>query len=74
MRFNHVQPPFDNLKLREAVLNLVDQKDYMQAAAGDPKYWKTCVALFGCGTPLADRGRRRRAAARRPNPAKAQSN
>jgi peptide/nickel transport system substrate-binding protein len=52
LRFNHVQPPFDNLKLRQAVLNLVDQKEYMQAAAGDPKYWKTCAALFGCGTPL----------------------
>jgi peptide/nickel transport system substrate-binding protein len=25
----------------------------MQAAVGDPKYWKTCVALFGCGTPFA---------------------
>ena len=53
LRFNHLQPPFDNLKMREAVLNLVNQKDYMQAAAGDPKYWKTCVALFGCGTPFA---------------------
>src|ERR1051325_5352036 len=52
LRFNHVQPPFNNKKLREAVLNLVDQKDYMQAAAGDQKYWKTCVALFGCGTPF----------------------
>jgi peptide/nickel transport system substrate-binding protein len=53
LRFNHIQPPFDNVKLREAVLNLVNQKDYMQAAAGDPKYWKTCVALFVCGGPLA---------------------
>src|SRR5437764_1112297 len=52
LRFNHVQPPFNNLKLRQAVLNLVDQKDYMGAAAGDPKYWKTCAALFGCGTPF----------------------
>jgi peptide/nickel transport system substrate-binding protein len=24
----------------------------MGAAAGDPKYWKTCAALFGCGTPF----------------------
>jgi peptide/nickel transport system substrate-binding protein len=53
LRFNHMQPPFDNLKLREAVLNLVNQKDYMRAAAGDPKYWKTCVALFTCGAPFA---------------------
>jgi peptide/nickel transport system substrate-binding protein len=52
LRFNHIQPPFNNLKLREAVLNLVDQKDYMGAAAGDPKYWKTCAAVFGCGTPF----------------------
>jgi peptide/nickel transport system substrate-binding protein len=52
LRFNHIQPPFDNVKLREAVLNLVDQRDYMGAAAGDPKYWKTCAALFGCGTPF----------------------
>jgi peptide/nickel transport system substrate-binding protein len=52
LRFNHIQPPFNNLKLREAVLNLMDQKDYMGAAAGDPKYWKTCAALFGCGTPF----------------------
>ena len=52
LRFNHVQPPFNNLKLREAILNLVDQKDYMGAAAGDPKYWKICAALFGCGAPF----------------------
>jgi peptide/nickel transport system substrate-binding protein len=52
LRFNHLQPPFDNLKLRQAVLNLVDQKDYMRAASGNPKYWKTCVAIFGCGTPF----------------------
>ena len=52
LRFNQVQPPFDNLKLRLAVLNLVNQQDYMHAAAGDPKYWKTCAAIFGCGTPF----------------------
>jgi peptide/nickel transport system substrate-binding protein len=52
LRFNQLQPPFDNRKMREAVLNLVNQKDYMGAAAGDPKYWKTCAALFGCGMPF----------------------
>jgi peptide/nickel transport system substrate-binding protein len=53
MRFNQIHPPFDNPKMREAVLNLVDQKEYMEAVAGDPKYWKTCDALFICGTPFA---------------------
>jgi peptide/nickel transport system substrate-binding protein len=53
LRFNHLLPPFNNPKMREAVLNLVDQKEYMAAVAGDPKYGKPCTALFICGTPLA---------------------
>ncbi len=53
LRFNHTLPPFDNPKMREAVLNLVDQKDYMRAVAGDEKYWKVCGAIFICGgTPF----------------------
>jgi hypothetical protein len=53
LRFNHLLPPFDNLKMREAVLNLIDQKDYMRAVAGDEKYWKMCGAIFICGgTPF----------------------
>ncbi len=53
LRFNHTLPPFDNPKMREAVLNLVDQKDYMRAVAGDEKYWRTCGAIFICGgTPF----------------------
>jgi peptide/nickel transport system substrate-binding protein len=53
LRFNHTLPPFDNPKMREAVLNLVDQKNYMRAVAGDEKYWKTCDAIFVCNTPFA---------------------
>src|SRR5208282_362872 len=70
LRFNHIQPPFNNVKLREAVLNLVDQKDYMGAAAGDPKYWRTCAALFGCGTPFETKAGAD-ALLNGPNPAKA---
>jgi peptide/nickel transport system substrate-binding protein len=70
LRFNHIQPPFTNAKLREAVLNLVDQKDYMAAAAGDPKYWKTCAALFGCGTPF-ETNAGAEALLKGPNPVKA---
>ena len=52
LRFNHILPPFNNPKMREAVLNLVNQKDYMAAVAGDEKYWKTCVTIYVCGGPL----------------------
>ena len=72
LRFNQLQPPFNNLKMREAVVNLVNQKDYMGAAAGDPKYWKTCAALFGCGTPF-ETNAGADALLNGPNPAKAKA-
>lgn len=52
LRFNHTLPPFNNKKMREAVLNLVNQKDYMAAVAGDDKYWRTCATIYVCGGPL----------------------
>src|SRR5581483_8982496 len=45
--------PFDNVKMRQAVMLVVDQKEYMTALAGNPEYWKTCYSYFACGTPLA---------------------
>jgi peptide/nickel transport system substrate-binding protein len=54
MRFNHLQPPFNNQKLRQAVLVALDQNDYAIAVAGDPKNGKPCASYFTCGTPLAN--------------------
>jgi len=53
LRFNQLQPPFNNAKMRQAMLYAVDQKEFMQAAAGDQKFWRTCYSYFPCGTPLA---------------------
>jgi peptide/nickel transport system substrate-binding protein len=53
LRFNHEQPPFNNVKMRQAVQMLVDQKNYMTAVAGDQKYWKACYSFFPCGTPMS---------------------
>lgn len=53
LRFNHLQPPFNNPKLRQAVLHLVDQKDHMTAVAGDEKNWKVCPSFFICGSPMS---------------------
>ncbi|MBV8534851.1 MAG: ABC transporter substrate-binding protein, partial [Alphaproteobacteria bacterium] len=53
LRFNHLHPPFDNPKMRQAVMQVVDQKEYMAAVAGDPKNWKTCYSVYTCGTPLS---------------------
>ena len=53
LRFNHLQPPFDQVKMRQAVLAAVDQGDYMAAVAGDKRFWRTCYSFFTCGTPMA---------------------
>ena len=52
LRMNHLHPPFDDVRIRQAVLWLVDQSLYMNAAVGDSRYWQTCPAVFACGTPL----------------------
>ncbi|HJM61257.1 MAG TPA: ABC transporter substrate-binding protein, partial [Alphaproteobacteria bacterium] len=52
LRMNHLHPPFDDVRIRQAVLWLVDQSLYMNAAVGDSRYWQICPAVFACGTPL----------------------
>jgi peptide/nickel transport system substrate-binding protein len=51
LRFNHLYPPFNNLKARQAVAHAVNQRDYMAAAYGDPKFWRECYAFWICGSP-----------------------
>ncbi|MDF2462466.1 MAG: extracellular solute-binding protein [Ramlibacter sp.] len=50
-RFNFLYPPFDNKLIRQAAMYAVGQEDVLKAMIGNPKYYKTCVAIFGCGTP-----------------------
>jgi peptide/nickel transport system substrate-binding protein len=52
-RFNQLFKPFDNAKIRHAVLVAFGQEDFLKATIGDPKYYKLCKPLFICGTPLA---------------------
>ncbi len=52
-RFNQLHPPFDNPKVREALLYAFDQEEFLFAAVGDEAYFKTCKAMFICGTPIA---------------------
>jgi len=54
VRFNHLLPPFDNPKMRQAVLVVIDQADFLAALAGDQKNWEICASFFTCGTPMAN--------------------
>jgi peptide/nickel transport system substrate-binding protein len=52
LRMNWKQPPFNDVRYRRAVGLALNQKDFMQAVIGDPRYYKECRAMFTCGTPL----------------------
>jgi peptide/nickel transport system substrate-binding protein len=52
MRLNHLHPPFNNVKARQAALLGLDQNDTMRAAVGDQRYWRVCGAHFTCGSPM----------------------
>ncbi len=55
MRMNHLQPPFDNLKVRQAMALAIDRAQYAAVVAGDPKLATPCAAIFGCGMPYDSR-------------------
>jgi peptide/nickel transport system substrate-binding protein len=54
VRFNHLNPPFNNIKMRQAVLAVADQRDYLSAMAGDQRNWRTCFSYYACDGPEAD--------------------
>ena len=52
MRFNTLLKPFDNPKVRQAVVYAMRQKPFLQANVGDPRFYRECKSLFPCGLPL----------------------
>jgi peptide/nickel transport system substrate-binding protein len=50
LRPNHLHPPFNTPKGRQALLYVAAQEDYMRAAVGDPSNWRTCFSWLGCGS------------------------
>ena len=54
LRLNHLHAPFNNKKLRQALLAAVNQGDYMASVVGDnPDNYVTDAGIFTPGTPLA---------------------
>jgi peptide/nickel transport system substrate-binding protein len=50
MVVNHLHPPFDKKEARQALLWGIKQKEFMAAVVGDPRRYKECAAVYGCGT------------------------
>lgn len=51
-RYNVLHPPFDNPKVRQALLYAFNQEDFLDATIGNPDLYRVCKALFGCGQPF----------------------
>ncbi|WP_339948407.1 ABC transporter substrate-binding protein [uncultured Albimonas sp.] len=51
-RFNFLNPPFDDLKVRQAAMMAMNQDDVLAALIGNPDYYTACGAMFLCDTPL----------------------
>ena len=55
LRFNQLQPPFDNPAIRRALLGAIAQSDYMIGMVGtDPSLWRVPTGYFTPNTPLAN--------------------
>ena len=50
LRFNHLHAPFNDVRVRRAIRDVIVQSDFMSAVAlqGD---WQECHAMFPCGLP-----------------------
>jgi peptide/nickel transport system substrate-binding protein len=53
LRPNHLHPPFNNKKARQALLHMMDQVTYLHLGIGQPKYYRTCYSVFACNGPYA---------------------
>ena len=53
LRFNHLNPPFNDVRARRAVMMALSQEDYMRAVVGDDEtLWKASPSFFTPGTPV----------------------
>lgn len=50
IRFNHLYPPFDNIKARQAVFWAVDQNEYLSTIFGDSPFVRESYSIYGADT------------------------
>lgn len=54
VRMNFLQPPFNDLKIRQAALLALGQKEVLDAQTGNPDAYTICPAVFSCEGSYAD--------------------
>jgi peptide/nickel transport system substrate-binding protein len=53
LRFNHLHPPFDNVKVRRAAMAALNQPAFLKVQVGVPELYRTCFSVYPCGSPNA---------------------
>jgi len=53
LRMNHLHPPFDDPRARQAMMLLMEQAAYRKAVGGNLDYSSECFSVYACGTSLA---------------------
>jgi len=53
LRFNHLQPPFNNPKVRQAAMVSLDQTALQRAQVGVVALYSTCYSVYPCGSQYA---------------------
>ena len=51
LRFNHLQPPFNDVRVRRAALVALSQEPFLKAQFVSADLFRTCRSLYPCGTP-----------------------
>ena len=54
MRFNHLHPPFNNLKVRQAAMLAVGQQAFINTQVGVPELVRPCRSIYPCSSVFAD--------------------
>lgn len=52
IRFNHLQPPFDNPKVRRAAMAALNQPAFLRTQVGVSELYRTCFSIYPCKTPF----------------------
>ncbi len=52
IRPNHLYPPFNDVRAREALQLLIDQREFLAAQVGNPDFETVCYAVFMCNSPF----------------------
>jgi peptide/nickel transport system substrate-binding protein len=50
-RFNHLHPPFNSAKVRQAALAAFAQEPFLRAQVGIKEFYRPCASMFTCNTP-----------------------